>query len=123
MTRSEPTFRVARPEDAVAYYGTQAKMSFRGYVAELDGEVVGIGGVYYANGAPIAFSEMREPMRKHKRAIAKACRMLTQLFDKIGGNVYAVACPTEPTAPRLLAKLGFVPTGLFGAQGETLVRG
>lgn len=123
MTRSEPTFRQATPTDAVAFYGAPAKMSFRGFVAELDGEVVGIGGVYYDNGVPIAFSEMRPPMRKYKKAMAKACRILTRFFDQLGGRVYAVACSTEPTAPYLLAKLGFKPTGLFGPHGETLVRG
>ena len=123
MTRSEPVIRQATQADAVAFYGEPAKMSFRGFVAELDGEVVGIGGVYYDNGVAIAFSEMRPPMRKHKKAMAKACRMLTRFFDQLGGKVYAVACPTEPTAPQLLKKLGFVPTGLFGRHGETLVRG
>lgn len=117
------TFRRATAADALAYYGMPAPFSFRGYVAELSGELVGIGGVYYQNNTPIAFSEMRPTMRPHKKAIAKGCRMLEQFFDKIGGSVYAVACPTEPTAPRLLAKLGFRPTGLFGPRGETLVRG
>ena len=123
MTRSEPAFRKATAADALAFYGEPAKMSFRGFVAELDGEVVGIGGVYYDNGVPIAFSETRPPMRKHKKAMAKACRILTRFFDQLGGRVYAVACSTEPTAPYLLAKLGFKPTGLFGPHGETLVRG
>ncbi len=116
------TFRRATAADALAYYGKPAPFSFRGYVAELSGELVGIGGVYYQDGVPIAFSEMRPAMRPHRKAIAKACRMLTQFLDQIGGSVYAVACPAEPTAPRLLAKLGFKPTGVFGPMGETLVR-
>lgn len=123
MTRSEPTFRPATAADAVAYFGGPPKLSFRGFVAELDGEIIGIGGVYYDNGVPIAFSEMREPMRRYRKARAKACRILTRFFDQLGGKVYAVACPTEPTAAALLAKLGFVPIGLFGPHGETLVRG
>ena len=49
--------------------------------------------------------------------------MLMQLLDTVKGPVYAVACSTEPTAPYLLARLGWKPTGLFGPQGETLVRG
>lgn len=122
MTRSEPTIRPATAADAVAYYGKTPGMSFRGYVAELDGEIVGIGGVYYDNGMPIAFSEMKPPMRSHKKAMAKAVRMFERLFDSLGTKVYAVACATEPTAPYLLAKLGFKPTGVFGKHGETLVR-
>ena len=119
---SDVTFRRATAADALAYYGKPAPFSFRGYVAELGDEVIGIGGVYYQDGTPIAFSEMRPAMRTHRKAIAKACRMLMQFLNQIGGPVYAVACPTEPTAPRLLAKLGFKPTGLFGPMGETLVR-
>ena len=123
MTRSEPVIRKATQADAIAYYGSNAKCSFRGYVAELDGEIIAIGGVYYDNRMPIAFSEMRPPMRKFLKARARGCRMLVKLFDEIGGKIYAVACSTEPTAPYLLAKLGFKPTGLFGPLGETLVRG
>lgn len=123
MTRSEPTFRRATAQDALVFYGKTPPMSFRGFVAELDGEVIGIGGIYYNEGVPVAFTDLGEPMRKHKKAIAKACRMLTRFFDQTGGKVYAVACPKEPTAPYLLAKLGFKPTGLFGPLGETLVRG
>jgi len=120
---SSVTFRHATTADAKAYYGISAPFSFRGYVAELEGELVGIGGIYYQAGVPVAFSEMRPAMRAHRKAIAKACRMLTQFFNQLGGPVYAVACPTEPTAPYLLAKLGFKPTGVFGDRGETLVRG
>lgn len=87
-----------------------------------DDEIVGIGGVYYIDGVPVAFSDMKPTLRPHKKSQAKACRILMQLLDKIGAPVYAVACPAEPTAPYLLAKLGFKPTGVFGPQGETLVR-
>ena len=120
---SSVTFRPATAKDAFRYAGKIPPFSFRGYVAELDDEIVGIGGVYYQDGVPIAFSEMRPAMRLHRKAIAKACRMLMQFLNQLGGPVYAVACPTEATAPYLLAKLGFKPTGVFGEHGETLVRG
>lgn len=122
MTRSEPNIRTATAQDAAAFFGKAPDYSFRGYVADLEGEIVGIGGVFYYDGLAVAFSEMREPMRKHKKSIVKACRILTELFDKLGGNVYAVACPTEPTAPNLLARLGFVPSGRMCEEGELLVR-
>lgn len=108
--------------DAIAYYGEAPKQSFRGYAAELDGEIIALGGVYYQDGLPIAFTEMKPKMRMHRKAIAKGCRMIVRLLDDIGGSVYAIACNAEPTAPYLLAKLGFKPTGLFGPHGETLVR-
>lgn len=122
MTKAEVNIRPATAEDARTFYGGAPKMSFRGFVAELDGELVGLGGVYYQNGVPIAFTEIRPAMRPYRKAIAKGCRMIVKLLDDLRGPVYAVACSTEPTAPYLLAKLGFKPTGLFGPHGETLVR-
>lgn len=120
---SDVTIRPATQKDAVQFYdGRRPPFSFRGYVAEKDGVVIGVGGVYYQDGIPVAFSDMKPAMRRHKKVMAKACRILLSLFDQIGGPVYAVACSTEPTAPYLLAKLGFRPTGVFGPQGETLVR-
>lgn len=122
MTRSEPVIRPATYSDAVAYYGGPPRASFKGFVAELDGEIIGIGGVFYEDGAAVAFSEMKEPMRKYRKAKARACRILCDMFDGIGRKVYAAACESEPTAPYLLVKLGFKPTGIFGQFGETWVR-
>ena len=120
---SRPVLRPATAKDAVAFYGKTPPFSFRGFVADLDGEVVGICGVYYEKHRPVAFSEMRDAMRPYKKEIAKACRMLMQLLNQLGGSVYAFACPTEPTSGYLLAKLGFKPTGMLGPHGDILVRG
>lgn len=123
MTKSKPVIRPATYADAVAYYGGDPVSSFKGYAVDLDGEIIGICGVFYHEGRPIAFSEMKEPMRRYIKARAMACRILLKLFDSIGGKVYAFASDTEPTAPYLLAKLGFKPTGEFTSHGEMLVRG
>lgn len=122
MTKSKPIIRDATAADMRAMFPDHPVLTFKGLVVELDGEVIGIGGVCYQQGHPVAFSDLRDALRNHKKTLAKACRMLVNLFDKIGGRVYAVACPTEPTAPYLLAKLGFAPTGRFTEAGETLVR-
>lgn len=122
MTRPEPIIRPATAADLAAFYPGRAMPSFRGVAVELDGEVVGIGGVCYQKGRPVAASDIRGALRKHKRTLVKVSRMLANLYDQIGGTVYAVACPTEPTAPYLLAKLGFKPTGMFCPTGEVLER-
>lgn len=117
--------RRATAQDAQRYYGGAPLMSFRGFVAVEDGEnVVGIGGVYRDDfGRPIVFSQMKPQMRKYLKARAKAARMLVQFaHDVAGSRVYAVADPSEPTAPRLLNKLGFHPTGEMTAMGELLVK-
>lgn len=120
---SKVTLRPATYADAVAFYGKPAMFSFRGFVAEVDGAIAGIGGVYRENGRWVVFSEMGDAMRPRKKAIAKACRMLMQFLNQLGGPVYAFACPTEPTSGYLLAKLGFKPTGEIGPYGDVLVRG
>ena len=120
---SNVTFRRANAEDALAFFGRSPPFSFRGWVAEQDGQVTAIGGLYYEDGRPVAFSDMGATFRKSRKDIAKGCRILMQMIDKIKGPVYAVANPNEPTANYLLAKLGWKPTGRFTDVGELMVRG
>lgn len=122
MTRRDPILRRATYKDAVAYYGQTPPFSFDGFAADLDGEVIAIGGVYYHEGGAIAFSDLKPAIRNHKRFMVLACKMLTKMFDELGTPVYAVASSNEPTAPYLLVRLGFKPTGVFGPDGETMIR-
>lgn len=120
---SEITFRPATRADALSYYGREPEATFRGYVAEQDGKVVGIGGVYYDLGVPVIFTEMRPEMERAKKACARATRLMIEYADSLlSPVVYAVADVDYPTAPYLLAKLGFVPTGRMTERGELLAR-
>lgn len=98
-------------------------MSLRGYVAELGGELVGLGGLYYENGIPVAFSYIRDALRRRKKDVVKGCRILLAMVNAQKGPVYAVADPEEPTSAALLAKLGWEPTGRICPLGDLLVRG
>jgi hypothetical protein len=115
-------FRTATPKDVTEYYGGLPAFSFKGMVAVEDGEVIGVGGVYRYAGVPLIFSERKGQMRKHLKARAKAVRILISFAESLGPVVYAVPDPIEPTAPYLLAKLGFKPTGKMTEFGELLVR-
>lgn len=115
-------FRVATLADALEFFGGYPPARFRGFVAVLNGAVVGIGGVYYHGGAMVAFSDLKPEIRKHKKIIAKGCRILCKFFEELNMPVYALANAHEPTAPRLLAKLGFRPTGQVTDAGEYLVK-
>lgn len=116
-------FRRATYEDAVAFYGKPPEMSFKGYVAVEDGEVIGVGGVFYDElRRPIAFSQMKDAMRSRTKDKAKAVRILMTFAHSLHKRVYAVADPGEPTAPRLLKRLGFRPTGEVTRLGDLLVR-
>ncbi len=120
---SDVVFRPATPADAEAYYGRPSGATFRGYVAVKDGEVVGIGGVSYDNGTRVAFSEFKDALRSDRRALVKGVKIVMDIVNQIRGPVYAVADDAEPTSTKLLAKLGWRPTGVVGPHGETLVRG
>jgi len=88
--------------------------------AELDGEVIGIGGYYFdANGNRIAFSDMWPKMRVRRKDIVRSLRAIMALIgDK---HVFAVANPQEPKAERLLARLGFEHIGT-DSSGEVYQR-
>lgn len=119
---SKATFRRAAAEDAAVFYREGIPLSFRGWVAEQDGVVTALFGISYEHGIPVAFSQIADPMRSCKKSIAKGCRILMKMLDSIRGPVYAVADPNEPTAPYLLIKLGWRPTGRFTPHGELMAR-
>lgn len=123
MTKSDPVIRKASMDDARRFFDAPPKSSFRGYAIELDGDIVALFGVYYEGAHVVAFSDMKPALRRKKKAIVTAVRMLTELMDSMGVPVYAVPNEAEPTAPYLLARMGFTPTGRFGPSGEILVRG
>ena len=115
-------FRRATPADAIEFYGLPPVLSFRGYAAEDDGKLIWIGGVFYQGGRKFAFSETRPETKGFKKARAKGVRILERFMDELGGPIYAVADESEPSAPYLLIKLGFRPTGEMTQMGEILVR-
>lgn len=122
MTRHKVEFRQATAKDAKAFYGHMPMKTMRGFVAVLDGEPIGIGGIFYDSGAMVAFSEMKDEYRARKKDVARGIRLLCQMFDDLPGDVFAAANRNEPTAKALLTKLGFMNSGLVGPAGEILVR-
>ena len=72
---------------------------------------------------PIAFSQMKDELRPHKKARARAARLLQQMVREFGRPVYAVADRNEPTSQKLLEKLGFKPLGREHQDGPMMVHG
>lgn len=120
---AEIEFVTATQKLAEQYFGgARPPYGFRGYLALLDGEPVGIGGLFVWEGVPIVFTQMKDPMRKFIKARARAVRLMVGMMDSLKMPVYATADKMEPTSEKLLAKLGFVPTGIETEHGELLVR-
>jgi hypothetical protein len=116
------TFRTATAQDAALFYDGAPPLSFRGKAAEQSGVVIALFGISYDKGTPVAFSQITDAMRENKKALLKGCKIMMQMVDDTPGAVYAVADPDEPTAPYLLIRFGWRPTGRFTAFGELMVR-
>jgi hypothetical protein len=112
MKKRRITFEKATNEYAKEFYGNKPALSFRGYVALLDGKVVGVGGITVKNGNQIAFSEMKDEMRPFKKDIVRGARLLMEFLDSLPFPVIAFANKEEPNAPRLLERLGFTGTNI-----------
>lgn len=122
MQKADIEFVTATQKLAEEYFGGIPPYGFRGHIALLDGKPVGVGGLFMWEGVPIVFTQMKDEMRPHKKAIAKFVRLMVQFMDSLKMPVYATADKMESTSEKLLAKLGFVPTGIETEHGELLMR-
>lgn len=89
------------------FHGKQLPWTVKALVADLDGEIIGIGGVYYDGDRAVAFSGMKSAMRRFPMTMARGALAIMRLI----GNqpCLAVPNPDEPGAERLLGRLGFEP--------------
>lgn len=117
--QSKITFEPATALTVLAYYGGPAPFSLKGYVAMLDGQPVGIGGVYWLAGKPVAFSECKPEMETRLKDKARAVRLLKKNIKAYKMPVLAIA--TEPTSVPLLTKLGFTLTGTEAPGGPVMM--
>lgn len=115
MTRV--SVRPATAADVARWYEGRRFPTMRAVVAEMDGQVHGIGGVKFEGGVMVAFSEWTEALRARRGAMLRAGLRVIDLVRQIEGDVYAVADPFEPGAPKLLQKLGFEPL-VHNSSGE-----
>lgn len=113
-------FEPATPGLIQAWYGGPAPWTLRGMVGISDGRPVGIFGIYWIADCPVGFSEwLPEVDNKSK---ARGFRLAEAMLDAHPTAVFAVPNPNQPTAPAILARLGFVPTGDEIMGGPLLVR-
>lgn len=107
MKSNTPQIRPLTTLDIVTVYGKPFNHSVRGLVAEVDGRIVGIGGIMYSS--PIqAFSKIcGEELRKHPRLILATARRVADLIDTIDAPVYAIADSGEKNSRRFLEYVGF----------------
>ena len=117
-TREKPapelSWRLARAKDIAEYYPDNAPSgTMRAYVAEMDGEVVGVIGIVRDKDWGKYFSDTRPKLRPYLKSITimRLVKQSLKLCDEYRGPVLAVAHNGESC--RLLNRLGF--THLYGA--------
>ncbi len=106
----EPLFRPATEADLCEWYGRLPGYSIKAWVLEVDGEVMGIGGLAYHRGRPNhLFTEWKPGLKRFPVSMIKAMRRgLEQLR---GAPALARIQKDEPQAERISRMMGLTPAG------------
>jgi hypothetical protein len=112
---SGPIARAARAGDYEALYGAPLRHTIWAETAELDGRVVGIGGIAYVDGKPMLFSRVTDELRPFKRFIVRWAHHAAQMAKAT--NALALANPEEPLSCKLLQRIGLQWCGTM-PEGE-----
>lgn len=109
-SHSRPLEHLIRPAtraDLELFYEGRIPVSMRAHVIEVDGKILGVGGLYFESGYTVAFSHITDELRAHRKWIVKGARYLQRLIEQEPGTVLAIASPREKTSEHLLQRLGF----------------
>ena len=104
----KPVIRPATKADIIVYRGKPYKESFRGIVADLDGEVLGIAGVLHTMQLQ-AFSSIKDELRKYPKTLILGAREFRKILNGYERDIYAIASKEERNSARFLEYVGFEP--------------
>lgn len=100
--------RPATKSDIEAFSSMANKPTVRAIVGEIDGKIIGLGGLALIKGRWFAFCDLTEEARAYKMTIARAAIRLMASARRDGIKfIYAEAAPDEPRALAWFASLGF----------------
>ena len=102
------TVRYATAEDVLRWYGGPPPFSMRAAVAEVDGQLVAIGGIGLAGDHLQLFSSVALAGRAHVVTLARLAHLVRGM---IAGPVIALQDCAEPTSARLLEWCGLANRG------------
>lgn len=120
MTSKAPTLRPSRSGDFEALYGEPLRFTIKAQTAEIDGQIVGIGGIAYIEGQPVLFSRMTDALRPHKKFIVRCARMAAVMARE--ARAAAIANPNERLSCKLLERIGLIWQGT-APEGEVYAYG
>lgn len=99
--------RVATDEDIVKFYGKRPSHSMRAIVGELDGEIIGIAGIFFNGVCIVVFSEILPAARAYPFGIYKVARRIKDMLVQKSLPAVAIADPKVEGSCALLEHLGF----------------
>lgn len=106
---------VPATEELIAPFFTEEQMRARprlqGWVILEDGAPIALGGLAFHGPFVEVFSETTEAAKKHPVSIYRVARTMMRRVRELGRLTYATRNPDEPTAERLLNRLGFTDNG------------
>lgn len=102
-----PIIRRATAADVTSWYGKPVERSMRAIVAEIDGRAIGLAGYAFDGERMIAFSEMKDELRQHKKTILRAAREYMRMLREYKVPVVAIANQNEKSAVFFLLHIGF----------------
>src|SRR3990167_9902397 len=101
--------RLATKADIDAFSDMAGKPTVKAWAGEVDGKIIGIGGLAFAKGRWFAFCDLTEEARPHKMTIMRTAKRLFAEARRDGIKfIYAEASPDEPRSIEWLSSLGFI---------------
>jgi hypothetical protein len=107
---TKPKIRPARLSDFLAFYGHPPKNTLKAIVVEVDGKVIGFGGVERHPGMYVAFSDISEQLQSMPVLLMKAAKATIELVKQCNRPVVTIQAAELATSYNFLIHLGFVPT-------------
>lgn len=102
--------RRATRADYMAFFG-KAEATMWALAGEVDGKIVGIGGLAHVNGRQVLFLDIAPEARRYKVTLMREAKKMMDAVKASGrAFVYAKPDPKEPAAAKWLRSLGFAPT-------------
>lgn len=89
------------------FYPDGLRQSVRALAAVRDGEVLGIVGVYPADGRQAVFMEVKDELRKHPRVFIRGARIVMQWIRNARMPTHAMCDQSIEAAERFLVHYGF----------------
>lgn len=104
--------RYAKREDIASWY-KKVPGTMKAIVLEVDGEVIGLGGVMRRNNQLMAFMEMKDGAQSHPVSLVRAAgKAIREIIVHYKVPVYAAVDDEWKSAPRFLAYCGFIDSGI-----------